>query len=612
MYKRKIFLVVIMLVSCLCLLLSATYAWLTMSLAPEVTGINTNIGSNGNLEIALLNEKTYIDPSLIKNHIGSSMEANNITVSNITWGNLIDLSPEEYGLHKITLKPSRLNVRPNIDGTNSIGNSLLSYPEYDTDGRFVNLNSDTVTTIFSDGKFIYNTGNQKYGVRCIGRASDVSPQKAALANSKSAIRSYRTSSIRAVESMVKSNFADLFAIYFDALSDSQNMFDNKDVATIQDTTTRLLGAVSYLDLALRQAIIGYSATSIGDVDIFNQLCDTLGNTMIPLTQILDYMPATIPGNIKDMVSKVDNEKRNLQQVISACNLMSGNNYSGTEILHLLNLIIPSGEVFINETKLSATSEESLTEDTLMTLTSEAASLALIADYSGNYNIFFDYTTDISIELVTLSKNSPGHLEIIAKALDGMEIEEDSENTTYEINDLFGYVVDLAFRSNIGCNLLLQTMPDVRVDNSTDSIIEGHGSNMSFSSEQLNQEQIVTMMDAFRIGFINDHNDLLCIAKLNVSNYYIDDSEVKAPLYLYDFKVSIDGSISIGERLSEDRIITELTKNTVSVLSVVVWLDGDHVDNSLAATSLNSLTGSLNLQFSTDASLKPADIPIIDN
>lgn len=603
-----------MLVSCLCLLLSATYAWLTMSLAPEVTGINTHIGANGNLEIALLNDKTYIDPSLINTLIGSSMEISDPIASNGTWGNLIDLSSEEYGLQKITLQPSRLNVRPNIDGTNSIGSSILSYPEYDTDGRFVNMNSDTVTTVFSDGKFIYNTNNQKYGVRCVGRASAVSPQKAALTNSKTAIRSYRTSAVRSVESAVRSNFSELLALYLDALSNTQKLYSSQDVALIQDTATRLLGAVSYLDLALRQAIIGYSAISISDPDLFNQLHDTLGNSMIPLSQILDYIPGNLPENFRQMVVMVDDEKSTLQQVIYACNKMTVNKYSSEVILSLLNVIIPSNEVFINDIKLSNSSEKSLTEDTLMTVTSNAASMALIADYSGNYNVFFDYSPDISIELVTLSTKSPGYLEIIAKTLDDLEI-DDGENSdlAYEINDLFGYVVDLAFRCNNECNLLLQTAPNVRVEGSTSEIAaEGQGSYMRFSSEQLNQDQILSMMDAFRIGFINDHNDLLCIAKLNVSNYYVDGLDVKAPLYLYDFKVSIDGSISIGERLTEDRMITELTKNTVSVLSIIVWLDGDHVDNSLAATSLNSLTGALNLQFSTDASLKPADIPVNSN
>ena len=32
---------------------TATYAWVTLSRAPEITGVNTTVTSNGNLEIAL-------------------------------------------------------------------------------------------------------------------------------------------------------------------------------------------------------------------------------------------------------------------------------------------------------------------------------------------------------------------------------------------------------------------------------------------------------------------------------------------------------------------------------------------------------------------------------
>ena len=42
-----------LMVSCI-MLVSSTYAWFTLSTAPEVTGITTNVGANGNLEMMLL------------------------------------------------------------------------------------------------------------------------------------------------------------------------------------------------------------------------------------------------------------------------------------------------------------------------------------------------------------------------------------------------------------------------------------------------------------------------------------------------------------------------------------------------------------------------------
>ena len=41
------------------LMVGSTYAWFTLSTAPEVKGITTSIGANGNLEIALLNASSY-------------------------------------------------------------------------------------------------------------------------------------------------------------------------------------------------------------------------------------------------------------------------------------------------------------------------------------------------------------------------------------------------------------------------------------------------------------------------------------------------------------------------------------------------------------------------
>ena len=74
------------------LLLSATsYAWLVLSQAPEVSNVTTTIGANGNLEIAL-------GKNIAESAIGDSFNKNDVTIANRTWGNLIDLTDESYGL----------------------------------------------------------------------------------------------------------------------------------------------------------------------------------------------------------------------------------------------------------------------------------------------------------------------------------------------------------------------------------------------------------------------------------------------------------------------------------------------------------------------------------
>ncbi|MBR7098424.1 MAG: hypothetical protein IKC59_03330, partial [Clostridia bacterium] len=67
------------------MVVSSSYAWFTLSTAPEVKGIQTSVGSNGNLEIAL-----YTGQETITSSVGDGAE--NKTDKYETWGNLINLS----------------------------------------------------------------------------------------------------------------------------------------------------------------------------------------------------------------------------------------------------------------------------------------------------------------------------------------------------------------------------------------------------------------------------------------------------------------------------------------------------------------------------------------
>ena len=56
--RKTVYIAAVLLVLCLILLVSASYAWFSMSRAPEVNGIDTNIASNGSLEIAFAEKNT--------------------------------------------------------------------------------------------------------------------------------------------------------------------------------------------------------------------------------------------------------------------------------------------------------------------------------------------------------------------------------------------------------------------------------------------------------------------------------------------------------------------------------------------------------------------------
>ena len=81
--RQRLFAVLAMLMVAIVLTVATSFAWLILSIRPEVSGITSNIGSNGSLEIALLDGETYKDLSMIKNPgVGESLETSSIAANN--------------------------------------------------------------------------------------------------------------------------------------------------------------------------------------------------------------------------------------------------------------------------------------------------------------------------------------------------------------------------------------------------------------------------------------------------------------------------------------------------------------------------------------------------
>ena len=90
--KTKLMAAIAMLLVSSIMMVSSTYAWFTLSTAPEVTGINTQVGANGNLEMALMPMNGWGTEGFgITSSVGDSEITENYK-KNITWGNLINLA----------------------------------------------------------------------------------------------------------------------------------------------------------------------------------------------------------------------------------------------------------------------------------------------------------------------------------------------------------------------------------------------------------------------------------------------------------------------------------------------------------------------------------------
>lgn len=64
--------------------------------------------------------------------------------------------------------------------------------------------------------------------------------------------------------------------------------------------------------------------------------------------------------------------------------------------------------------------------------------------------------------------------------------------------------------------------------------------------------------------------------------------------------------AVGTAKDKNSAITALDQNVAKKVTAIVYIDGDIVDNTMVANAAESMSGKLNLQFSSDATLKPME------
>lgn len=158
--KKRLFAALCMLLVSLIMLISSTYAWFTLSTAPEARNIATTVTGNGSLEIALMPESGLVS-DIARSAGNSSSGSTPVTTANLSWGNVVDLNDISYGLGQITLNPAALN-------TTDIDTAPLAVPTYGFDGRAEAL-TETLLARWNGTQMEKFNGN--YGVRAIATSN---------------------------------------------------------------------------------------------------------------------------------------------------------------------------------------------------------------------------------------------------------------------------------------------------------------------------------------------------------------------------------------------------------------------------------------------------------
>lgn len=727
--KNKLMAAICMLLVSSIMMVSTTYAWFTLSTAPEVTGINTAVGANGNLEMALL-PKDGLTGS-ITSAAGDSVLGKE--AKNVTWGNLVDLSMEGnnsiYGLDKITLYPAELNI---TEAGKLNTTTFLKTPTYGADGRVSELLANSVTGYYSTATDNFSP-NDYYGVRAVGTASGMTDRQLDYRNARQAANTASALAANKASQSLNNNGSALanIAIKYGMNSESAT-FNGDDVEALRaivDDLTENGGVLDQLEKAYMQYILAYAASKAsGDADtIWQAVSGAVNKEDATLESVVtaigeSNIPDAVKTGIKEYNDTVDAVEEADTKLKAMETTLASNPDATFAWATLRDAMAPLADPTAMEINGFKASEVKANLGELVSSVTKQGGLKVImktdggvyadiADQSG------DYTASITIERVeyqgivlenmdarmeTDSSLTPdNYLVAIGTVVNGAGAPSSGTNTVLPISDMYGYIIDLAFRTNAsGSKLLLQQKAVDRIyDNNTNEETMGHGASMTFmaTTTDFSNDQVKGLMDSIKIVFFNPADGTIyCYGGLDTANATIGTAGITAEIYLYSMvkgettyteatydatsgltyytksnpdtytpitneqaEAVTDGNLYIEDENQEGQYVATtydansgktyytktnpdvytksddpanagvqlytatvgtdsketitsneimaLTQNTAHALSVLVYLDGETVTNAdVAATGNSSMTGTMNLQFSSSANLVPME------
>ena len=717
--RAKLMSTVAMLLVASTLLVTSSYAWFVMSTAPEVTGIDTQVGANGALEIALLNEESWnnlsrldmgdIDESAAGDTAAAALAAN------LTWGNLVNLADPSYGLSKIILQPARLNITSaGADGEGTqqykVAPNLLKTPVYSEDGRIQKLASNAAEVyVCSDGKFTA----EGHGVRAIGTCANVSVFQAGMNTAKTLLSDGMSKAKEAASKTLRDNGVALADIVVEhTLNNKNEGFTEDNINSVRALAEGLQTALGHLESALRQVFAGFVATGdvITDTARYEAAVAAINDPNTTLDDLLrDYSGIkTLVPEIETYIDLLKADQTKVETAIANCDRTSAPCNWDT-IAGIVSPLADPNQMTLGGKTLEQVKAEVFNKDGSINMGAAVALisggvkigvpsgsgiLADIADYAGNYAAVVTLKNieikgipigddGLAVTITTVTDKNPVYLSDCSSALRGATVTSGVGSSS--MTDFYGYALDLAFRTNAAnSQLLLQTEPENRVyeGEKENAALQGGGSFMSFTTGTgtgISANKMVKLMSGIRIAFMDHDQSVLGIATLDcglgkdlykpltdeIKNthsdldyedmaYYLDASkggvqqsdlitqaaydalpeksevaydeasgEIKAKLYMREFSRTVStaphtdeeveknggpfytGGITIGNKV-ESKAITKLVQDSPKAVTAVVYIDGSVVTNAtVAANAQYSMTGKLNLQFSSDATLMPA-------
>ncbi len=136
--------------------------------------------------------------------------------------------------------------------------------------------------------------------------------------------------------------------------------------------------------------------------------------------------------------------------------------------------------------------------------------------------------------------------------------------------------------------------------SINSTTQGSGSCYVFYADTPeDQDRGLKLLGSLKIAFVDKNGTLLAEAYLDAERFYSDSGKIIVPLVLASDSISLGTDASGKEKYA----ITQLTQNEATLISAIVYLDGQQLTNQdVLATS--DIEGQFNIQFGSSAPLEP--------
>ena len=668
--KAKLMAAIAMLLVSSIMMVSTTYAWFTLSTAPEVQGITTTIASNGNLEIAL----SPVSGDLSKVMDANTSTSTDWTVRNLTWGNLLDLSNNNfYNLNNLTLAPAQLVLTSQtVDAKTvyNLGINPLATPHYGSDGRISELEADASiggTTMGSGATAGYKTGGD-YGVRAVGTTSGMSLQQTGHKTNVANITNYANKASAAAGASLQENgnaLASIMVAHAQKGADDANNYKEHEAALVE-LTGALSTSIDYIDDAMISALKAM-ASKIEDETAYKAALQTMDSidfdTMTTTTGDSTTITAgtalaTVYSNLADAGVSTDGltalitERNQVAARIAlakttADGLASKTTVSWTDVYGVVQYLMNTNGVTINGYTIDTIKAQmnnsnfllGLAKDTQIQLGAGSGVYYEIAEIAGNIAAKTTLNVDgsaaglgqVTLENVIIKTTFSGtpSLTTLKNAVNtGVTPAGNAANAVMDA--FYGYVLDLVVRTNAAdSHLYLQTEGTQRVySDSANEQTMGKGATIVMTTTNpAHVGPLQGLCESIYIAFFDpsDANKILGVAKVTsvvLTNVITGEGEnavttttITGSLSLCSFTIDSDGLVTVGGPLTDD------TTNTPNVdESKMLCALTQNVPQAISAlvyldgntvTSADVLadenvTAILNLQFASSAELKPME------